>query len=516
MSAILPASVQPTRPARPEASRRARYKRLLRRLQSLRLPFRDLSYRFKIPFSVSVVILVTALIVSAVLIAHSYRYLRQDLISSAESLGKTLSRALLPVMLHDELWQAYEVVTAPFDRPGELDDTQKVILVLDAHQQVYVSSHPHLFHTLEPLTAVSPKHRALSEVIERNPSTDPYVVEDVVPGHIVVVVPIQSEDGSRLGTLLLQYAEALFLPRFWSTVRQVGLSTLMVLAVLIPLGWYAGDRMVIPLLSLARAMRSVGSDPPAKTRAELYLGGDEIGQLGRQFEAMLRELEHKQALEKQVIMADRLASIGRLTAGIAHEINNPLGGMLNAVNTCRRHGSADPVTARTISLLERGLKQIRETVGALLVEARIESHALTRDDLEDLRTLVAPELEKKRLVMHWENRIEDCVPLPSTRLRQVLINLLLNAAQAANPGGYVSCSIGVQAGRLAADIVNDGKPLSPARLEHLFEPFVSETGTGLGLWVVYQIIQQLGGDIRVSNGPPLTRCEVRIPLSAQP
>ncbi len=54
--------------------------------------------------------------------------------------------------------------------------------------------------------------------------------------------------------------------------------------------------------------------------------------------------------------------------------------------------------------------------------------------------------------------------------------------------------------------------LSPAQLEHLFEPFSSEAGTGLGLWIVYQITQQLRGEIRVTNGPPLTRFEVRIPL----
>jgi hypothetical protein len=288
MSAILPASVQSARAERAAANSRALRGRFFERLQTLRLPFRDLSYRFKIPFSVSVVILVTALIVSAVLIVHSYQYLRQDVVTSAESLGKTLSRALLPVMLHDELWQAYEVVTAPFDKPGDLDDARKVIVVLDAHRQVYVSSHPRLFRTLEPLSAVGPSHSALSDVVERSRSTEPFVVEDVVPGHIVVVVPILSEDGSRLGTLVLQYAEALFLPRFWGTVRQVLLSTLMVLAVLMPLGWYAGNRMVIPLLGLARAMRRVGSEPLAKIRAELYLGGDEIGQLGRQFEAMLR------------------------------------------------------------------------------------------------------------------------------------------------------------------------------------------------------------------------------------
>jgi hypothetical protein len=69
-----------------------------------------LSYRFKIPFSVSVVILVTALMVSAVLVVRSYQYLRADLIESAESLGKTLSRALTPALLRDEMWQAYETI----------------------------------------------------------------------------------------------------------------------------------------------------------------------------------------------------------------------------------------------------------------------------------------------------------------------------------------------------------------------------------------------------------------------
>lgn len=478
----------------------------------LRLPFRDLSYRFKIPFSVSVVILVTALIVSGVLIVRSYQYLRQDLVIGAESLGKTLSRALLPVMLHDELWQAYEIVITPFDKPVDLDNADKVILVLDPRQQVYVSSHPGLFRTLEPLAAIGPSQSALSELVARNRSTDPFVVENVIPGHIVVVVPILSEDGSRLGTLLLQYAEALFLPRFWATVRQVLLSTLMVLAILMPLGWFAGNRMATPLLSLAGALRRVGSEPPSKIRAELYLGGDEIGQLGRAFRAMLVELEEKQGLQKQMIMSDRLASIGRLTAGIAHEINNPLGGMFNAINTFKHHGSADPVTARTFSLLERGLTQIKETVGALLVEARIESHGLTREDLEDIRTLVAPEAAKKRVRIRWQNDIRGSVRLPSTPVRQVLINLLLNAVQAADERGRVHCRVAADASILSVHVENDGRLLSARQREHLFEPFLGDAGSGLGLWVTYQIVQQLKGEIRVDCGPPLTRFEVRLPL----
>jgi signal transduction histidine kinase len=476
------------------------------------LPFRDLSYRFKIPFSVSVVILVTALVVSAMLILHSYQYLRADLIANAESLGKTLSRALTPALLRDEMWQAYETIITPFDAPGELESDRKTIVVLDADQQVYVSSHPRLFRSLTPLAEVSGGHGALARVLAKSTSGAPFVVEGVLPNRIVVAVPLLSDDGIRLGTLLLTYAESLFLPRFWETVQQVLMSTLVVLAVLLPLGWYAGNRMVIPLLGLTRAMRRVGSEPPARLGADLYLGGDEIGQLGRQFQAMLHELESKQALERQMIMSDRLASIGRLTAGIAHEINNPLGGMLNAINTCRRHGNADPVAERTIALLERGLLQIEETVSALLVEARVESHALAREDLEDVHTLVAHEAAKKRLTVGWHNGLQQTVALPSTLVRQVLINLLLNAIAAAPAAGLVVCEVRVAEGALRIEVANDGRHFAPEQLDRLFEPFASDTGTGLGLWVVYQIVQQLRGEIRVRNGPPVTRFDLSFPL----
>lgn len=479
------------------------------------LPFRDLSYRFKIPFSVSVVILVTTLIISVVIIAHSYRYLRQDLVTSAESLGRTLSRALLPVILRDEMWQAYEIVVTPFDANREIDDGQKVIVVIDAHQQIYVSSHPRLFPTLQPLSAVDPSHQALSDVVAKNQSQEPFLIEGVVPGHIVVGVPIVSEDGTRLGTLILQYAETLFLPRFWETVRQVAFSTLIVLVVLIPLGWYAGNRMVVPLLELSRALRRVANDLPSKIGTDLYVGGDEIGQLGRAFHGMLEELEEKQVLEKKMIMSDRLASIGRLTAGIAHEINNPLGGMFNAINTFKHHGAADPVSVRTLSLLERGLTQIKETVGALLVEARIESHALTREDVEDVQTLVAPEAAKKHLRVQWQSELQGTASLPSTPVRQVLINLLLNAIQAANEGGHVRCRLKIGEGALIMDIENDGRPLSPSQRAHLFEPFLGGAGGGLGLWVTYQIVQQLKGNIVVDCGPPFTRFEVCLPLQEQ-
>jgi len=481
-------------------------------LPQLRLPFRDLSYRYKIPLSVSFVIVATALVISTALALQAYHDVRRELVAGAESLGKTLARTLAPIMLRDEMWSAYEMIVTPFEGEPVQDSRGKVTVVLNSENQIYVSSHPSVFPTLQPITAAGAEYIGLAAPLASASPTAPTVLEGVVPGHLVVAVPILSDDLTLLGRVLVLYSESLLLQHIEATLLQVFVSTLAVLAVLLPIGWFAGNRIVEPLVRLAGVFGKAGREPSPRIAQNLYTGGDEIGQLGRQFQAMLHELEQKQALERQMIAASRLASIGRLTAGIAHEINNPLGGMLNAINTCKRHGDTDPVTARSISLVERGLVQIKETIAALLVEARIESRALTRDDLEDVHTLVLPDAATKRLAVRWSNDISDSVPIPSTQLRQVLINLLLNAVQAAAENGYVACRVRTEAEHLLIDVSNDGKPFSAAQLEHLFEPFSSEEGTGLGLWVVYQIIQQLQGEIRVTNGPPLTRFDVRIPL----
>jgi two-component system NtrC family sensor kinase len=478
------------------------------------LGLRDLSYRLKVPLILSIVIVATAIVVSAVLGVQTYRDLRRDLIGSAESLAVTLSRALVPVVLRDDVWKAYETIVAPLDLAQDGGSGERTVTILDAQGAIYASSHPLRFPMLGRIEHADERLASLLPVLLAA-AARPVALEDSAGEQIVVAAPILADDGTRLGTVMLTYPESLFLPRFYATVRQVVLSTLVVLALLVPIGWAIGDRIVEPLARLARAMTQVGARPAAEVVRPLYRSGDEIGQLGQQFARMLHELEAKQALEKEMIAADRLAALGRLTAGIAHEINNPLGGMMNAVSTFRRHAHADPVAARTVSLLERGLQQIRETVGALLVEARLESHALTREDLEDVRLLVHPEAEERSVQLEWRNDAPATLPLPSTQVRQILINLLLNAVHAAAERGRIACRVATADSTLLLDVRNDGKPIPPELADRLFEPFASgdTRGSGLGLWVTYQIVQQLGGRIAVRSAAPETAFTVSLPYA---
>ena len=477
---------------------------------------RNLSYHYKIPLSLVLVIAVTALIVSGTLMFRAYAKAKGELVSASVELGKTLSRALRPALQQDEMWQAYEIITTPLDaRTAEARD--RIALVLDGRQQIYVSSSPTQFPSLRALGTMGPEFAALARRIAATDPRQSFVVDG--DGQFVhVVVPVLAEDRSLLGTLVLSSARSLLLPQFYSALAGLLASTAVALAILLPVGWYGGRRMAQPLEYLAESMAKVGHEPTEQLRRGLPQGGDEIGMLGAGFDRMLRELEEKKGMERQMLASERLAAIGRLTAGISHEINNPLGGMLNAISTYKKHGSADAMAMKTLSLLERGLLQIRETVGALLVEARLESHALTAQDIEDTRTLVAPDAQRKNAQLLWMNEIAEPLPLPSTQVRQILLNLLLNAVAAVEPRGRLECRVTRVNGSLHMSIANDGRPISRERLEHLYEPFAVQGdavgGSGLGLWVTYQLVQQLNGRIEAESRPAGTRFTVDLPIEA--
>ena len=165
-------------------------------------------------------------------------------------------------------------------------------------------------------------------------------------------------------------------------------------------------------------------------------------------------------------------------------------------------------------LLERGLKQIHETVSALLVEARQESHDLTPEDIEDVRLLVQSDAQKKGLQLVWDNQLDRPLSLPSTPVRQVLMNLSLNAVQAAEQAGQVTLSVARVDGLLEIRVSNDGVTVSNEEIGRLFEPFVHDRpgGTGLGLWITYQIVQQFGGEIFVHSEHGTTCFMVHLPL----
>jgi signal transduction histidine kinase len=477
------------------------------------LSLRDLSFRYKIPLRGTLLVLVTAVVLTAANVTREYDQLRSDLFDNADAMARVLAMTLINPMLHDDLWRAYEIINMPYEAPGPAALGADMIVVLDAGQRIYASTHPREHPVLTEFAQLGPMYARLAEEVPTDGRAGSKAVDLTNADHFHLLMPIVF-DGVPLGTLVMGFPKSIFKPRFLSIVTRAALITALVLAVLLPISWYWGRRMADPLVRLADCMRKVGTRIPDESECRLYESRDEIGLAGTQLKGMLAALREKQALEQQIIASERLAAIGRITAGIAHEINNPLGGMLNAISNYKRNGQPEHVITKTLPLLERGLLQIKETVGALLVEARLQSHALTAEDLHDIQTLLHSHLTRKRLVLVWDGELDRPVELPSTQVRQVLLNLLLNATQAAEPGSAIGCTIRLRERCLDVRVENRGEPIPPDRLAHLFEPFVSTApgGHGLGLWVTYQLVHQMGGRIEVASGDGLTVFRVRLPL----
>ena len=475
----------------------------------------NVSYRYKIPASLSLVIVLTALAVALPLVSSTNEATKQDLVEHALSLGKTLSRALQPALLHDDMWQAYEIVTTPFEQTQPRLG-QPTIVVLDTQGSVYVASDPKRYPALQPFASLGPTSAKLAGIAARQ-GESPLVTEDLDPTLTIMTVPVLSNDRTQLGTVVLEYSRDIYQQRFLETIRKVAASTAITLLILVPLGWLWGKQIASPLVRLSSAIRQVTRQPAVTVAFKAPAGKDEIAELGATFNSMVDGLREREALKEEVLASERLAAIGRLTAGIAHEINNPLGGMLNAVSTYKRQWFPDvSFMERTMSLLERGLTQIRETVAALLVEARLESRALTPHDIEDVHTLMLPNVQGKHVQLDWQNDVTEPLPLPSTEVRQILLNLLLNAVEAVDDRGHVISAVTPSDTELEVRVENDGAGLSDNQLQHLFEPFAESRrkGKGLGLWMTYQLATQLRGRIEAQSRPGQTVFTVTLPIAA--
>ncbi len=469
----------------------------------------DLSLRHKLPLWGGLLIVATAMAITGSNLVLTRENIKKNMLVRSEILGRSLVRTLYSAVSQDDVWRAYEIINFPVQAEARHSSFQlENMVVLDAANRVFISTQPKRYPLQTELASLGPEFSQLQAHLARNDGH----LEVLESEHILLAIPLVAE-GITLGTLVLVHPANYYQASFDRVVKRTAWTTLIVLLILLPLTWYWGRRMATPLSLLAGRMEELGQKLPAPLPHRIYTHGDELGRLFQVYDQMRQELFDKEALERQIVKSDRLAALGRLTASIAHEINNPLGGLLTALDTLKRHGLPDPVLDRVAPLLERGLNQIKDIVAALLVEARAKSRALTHQDVDDVHTLLAQEAKKRAVAWEWHNGLADPVELPATLVRQMLINLLLNAVQAAGQNGRVSTSIAATPAGLRIEVGNSGRSIPPELMEHLFEPFTgrNEEGHGLGLWITYQIVQQLHGHIDVDSQEGWTRFVLELP-----
>jgi signal transduction histidine kinase len=462
-------------------------------------------FRLKVPLALTAVALLSGIVVAATTYLLVDRHVQANAEAETQRLAGTLARALAQPMLRQDVWQAYELLraTTPSAATAPFEQTVRVV-VLDAQGQVFASPTPRQ-HPLGQHLSQLPQAQA--EAARRVFASSPLAAARVSAESgsvLVLAAPIVGEEDTLLGLVLASHPRALTESQRAAVIRQLVVLGAMAMLLVALVGGAIGLRLVTPLARLRAAMQAAPrrdtADSARQALDKVSARPDEIGDLGRSFAAMLDQIAAQQELERHMLQAERMASIGQLTAGIAHEVNNPLGGMLAAIENRRLRGELDEASARTLGLLERGLRQVHATVQALLNEARSESHPLTEADLRDLELLLRPEAEHARCTLHWSAAMPDGQHLPAVPVRQVLLNLTLNAVGAAGQHGQVRVWSQQVPGGWQVWVGNSGAALDEAKLAALTQGSErsAEGRLGLGLWVTARILHTLGGRLRLA------------------
>ncbi len=238
-----------------------------------------------------------------------------------------------------------------------------------------------------------------------------------------------------------------------------------------------------------------------------------------------RAEEEESRLQEQIRHADRLATIGQLTAGVAHELNEPLANILGFAQLAEKAPELPAQTGRDISKIVKAALFAREIIKKLMIFSRQTPSRLCAADLnkvvEDGVSLIESRCTRAHVTV-----IRDLAPeLPLVRgdtsqLMQVLINLMVNAVQAMPEGGELRLSTRAEAGEVCVHVEDTGVGIPRADLENIFMPFFTTKdvgqGTGLGLSVVHGIASSHNGSVSVvSEVGRGARFEVRLPAEPE-
>ena len=255
--------------------------------------------------------------------------------------------------------------------------------------------------------------------------------------------------------------------------------------------------------------RIVGFSVSSLTMAE---GGEVI---------VLQDLTDLRRMEEEVRRADRLAALGKLSAGLAHEIRNPLASMCGSVALLGKSPGLGDKERHLLQIVFREGERLEALVREFLAFARPAEPRMATIELRDLldETLSVFKLDARAAEL--DVAVES--PLPSVRaradagqLRQVLWNLLSNAAEAAGKGGKVRARLRQADSMAVLEVEDTGPGIPGADLQRIFDPFFTtkESGTGLGLAIVHRIVEAHGGQLSVSSEPGRTRFSIALPAQA--
>jgi two-component system NtrC family sensor kinase len=285
---------------------------------------------------------------------------------------------------------------------------------------------------------------------------------------------------------------------------------------------YASKILTTPIQHMTEVIRRV-----KKGRLEERMdveSEDELGELAAAFNRMTAIIRQNKEMEANLAQQGKMASLGILSSGVAHEINNPLGVILGYAGYIEGKLAPDDPNLKYVSEIKRESKRCRKIVQDLLSYARTPKPAPEETDVNELLEQIV-EFAKNHTELHRVEVSTEFAPdLPPVmadgdQLRQVAINLILNAGAAMPDGGRLAVRTFADGeGHVNLEFRDTGAGIPKEHIERIFEPFFTTkaSGTGLGLAITRQIVEQHHGKIGIESEPGAgTTVTVRLPVQRE-
>lgn len=361
-----------------------------------------------------------------------------------------------------------------------------------------------VFQKFPPAVTDAWMHR--EKGVQRNPRTD-----DILAYHYFS--PYHRQDKGWV--VVVKAHRAFFMAPLSSLSGRILLSGALVLAGVIAAAFFFSRSLTRPLQNVIQGTRRLSRDLsyriPVTSRDEIGYLGDAIN---RMTAALQENLEERSRIEQKIHQAEKLASVGEMAAGLAHELNTPLGNIRALAALAGREvkgGNADPEALRQdLQDISEQTEKCSRIITGLLGFARQQHPQLARHEINELLekslALVRLRSEKKRANIDFHPEpANTTLRVDGHQLQQVFVNLLLNAIDAIAEEGTIQVEAMRQGDQLQVRIRDDGEGISLEHRNKIFNPFFTTKevgkGTGLGLSVSYGIIQGLGGSIEVDSTP---------------
>lgn len=480
------------------------------------------SLRLRITLSIG---LLVAILMAAISISIIFTW-RSMILENEVKNARNLSRAFSIPILDALIWSENNIIYSEPQIRSQIDDfIEKVenirfIILTDTDGQILAHSDPSLYGHSGQLPGAY-HYEEVSKLLFT-------IYKNARYGWIIETIQPLQISGKRWGTLQIgidanpirREIRILFIRLYFFTILLIGV-TMAVLYVLV-------GRMTHSLKDLITLVDKVDID--SEEFMNIKFKDDEIGYLYNHFRDLeLRLKESRNDLlnaQRQIYQAEKLASIGRLSSGVAHEINNPLNGIKSCLYSINKWPEDTEKRIRYIELMSEGVMHIEAVVQKLLGFARQQSRNIHSFEINHsigkVLALIEYRIQQRNIEIKTE--FSDLLPpvvADEQNIQEVIMNLLLNAMDAVSDNGIISIRTGFDDNNLLfIEIEDNGTGIPAEDLERIFDPFYTTKdegkGTGLGLSVSLGIIESYKGRISVlSQTGAGAKFRIQIPVGAE-